>query len=96
MAFSISVNPMGKKVEILGLAAGDDNVHRFQRSIGEVVKSNELPISITIKDNEEDRSDLAEKLRGLFTSEQAIAGVFPLVDAFLYYLILNTLHRYTS
>ncbi|EXM12932.1 PI31 proteasome regulator, N-terminal [Fusarium oxysporum f. sp. vasinfectum] len=58
MAFSISVNPMGKKVEILGLAAGDDNVHRFQRSIGEVVKSNELPISITIKDNEEDRNIL--------------------------------------
>ncbi|KAM0080501.1 hypothetical protein ACKRZS_007346 [Fusarium odoratissimum] len=75
MTFSIRVNPMGKKVEILGLAVGDDNIHRFERSIGEVVKSNELPISITIKDNEENQSDLAEKLQGLFTSEQAIADI---------------------
>ncbi|EXK25070.1 hypothetical protein FOMG_18238 [Fusarium oxysporum f. sp. melonis 26406] len=92
MALSIRVNPMGKKVEIQGLVVGDDNICRFERSIGEVVKSDKLPIRITIKDNEEDRSDLAEKLRGLFTSEQAIAGMFPFLDAFLYYIILITLH----
>ncbi|KAL5590145.1 hypothetical protein FOVSG1_012012 [Fusarium oxysporum f. sp. vasinfectum] len=73
--FQLPVNPMGKKVEILGLAVRDDNIYRFERSIGEVVKSNELPISIIIKDNKEDRSDLAENLRGLLTSEQAIADI---------------------
>ncbi|KAL5590182.1 hypothetical protein FOBRF1_013739 [Fusarium oxysporum] len=30
MAFSIRVNPTGKKVEILGLAVGDDNIYRFE------------------------------------------------------------------
>ncbi|KAJ9419453.1 hypothetical protein FOXG_07160 [Fusarium oxysporum f. sp. lycopersici 4287] len=75
MVLSIRVNPMGKKVEIQGLAVGDDNICRFERSFGEVVKSNKLPIRITTKDNEEDRSDLAEKLQGLFTSEQTIADI---------------------
>ncbi|KAG7404180.1 30 kDa heat shock protein [Fusarium oxysporum f. sp. rapae] len=91
MVLSIRVNPMGKKVEIQGLALADDNICRIERSIGEVVKSDKLPIRITTKDNEEDRSDVAEKLWGLFTSEQAIAGMFPLVDAFLYDLILISL-----
>ncbi|KNB18724.1 hypothetical protein FOXG_22346 [Fusarium oxysporum f. sp. lycopersici 4287] len=58
MALSIRVNPMGKKVEIQGLAVGDDNICRFDRSIGELVKSDKLPIRITIKDNEEDRNIL--------------------------------------
>ncbi|KAG7404233.1 hypothetical protein Forpe1208_v015601 [Fusarium oxysporum f. sp. rapae] len=52
-----------------------DNIGRFERSIGEVVKSDKLPIRITTKDIEEDRSDLAEKLQGLFTSEQTIADI---------------------
>ncbi|KAG7410677.1 hypothetical protein Forpe1208_v009693 [Fusarium oxysporum f. sp. rapae] len=80
MAFSIRINPMGKKVEIQGLAVRDDNIHLFERSISEVVKSEKLPIRITITDNEEDRSDLAEKLRGLFTSEQAIAGIVDIIQ----------------
>ncbi|KNB06165.1 hypothetical protein FOXG_06977 [Fusarium oxysporum f. sp. lycopersici 4287] len=75
MILSIRVSPMGKKVEIQGLAVGDDNICRFERSIGEVVKSDKLPIRITTKDNEEDRSDLAEKLQVLFTSEQTITDI---------------------
>ena len=78
MTFSFRVDRMGKKVEIRGLAVGDDNIRRFERSISEVVDSKKLPIRITMNDNGEDRSDLVDKLRGVFTSEQAIAGTFPL------------------
>jgi hypothetical protein len=77
MTFSIRVDRMGKKVEVRGLAVGDDNIRRFERSISEVVDSKKLPIRITIKDNQEDRSDLVEKLRAVFTSEKAIAGMLP-------------------
>ncbi|XEV05720.1 hypothetical protein FSHL1_011007 [Fusarium sambucinum] len=75
MTFSIRVDRMGKKVEVRGLAVGDDNIRRFERSISEVVDSKKLPIRITIKDNQEDRSDLVEKLRAVFTSEKAIADI---------------------
>lgn len=78
MTFSIRVDRMGKKVEVRGLAVGDDNIRRFERSISEVVDSKKLPVRITMKDNEEDRSDLVEKLKSVFTSEQAIAGMSPL------------------
>ncbi|RBR17895.1 uncharacterized protein FIESC28_06334 [Fusarium coffeatum] len=73
MTFSFRVDRMGKKVEVRGLAVGDDNIRRFERSISEVVDSKKLPIRITMNDNGEDRGDLVDKLRGVFTSEQAIA-----------------------
>lgn len=82
MTFSIRIDRMGKKVEVRGVAVGDDNIRRFERSISDVVDSKKLPLRITIKDGQEDRSDLPEKLRGVFTSEQAIAGMyfrFPLI-----------------
>lgn len=75
MTFSIRIDRMGKKVEIRGVAVGDDNIRRFERSISDVVDSKKLPLRITIKDGQEDRSDLPEKLRSVFASEQAIAGI---------------------
>ncbi|GKU09928.1 unnamed protein product, partial [Fusarium langsethiae] len=56
MAFSIRVDRMGKKVGVQGLAVGDDNIRRFERSISEAVDSKKLPIRITMNDNQEDRS----------------------------------------
>jgi hypothetical protein len=82
MAFSIRVNPIGQRIEIQGQAVGDNNICRFERPIGEVVKSEKLPVHFTIKDHEENRSNIAEKLQGVFTSKQAIAGMFPLLHAF--------------
>ncbi|KNB07164.1 hypothetical protein FOXG_08432 [Fusarium oxysporum f. sp. lycopersici 4287] len=75
MTFSIRIDRMGKKVEVRGVAVGDDNIRRFERSISDVVDSRKLPLRITIKDGQEDRSDLPEKLRGVFASEQAIADI---------------------
>lgn len=77
MKFVVRVDRMGGKVEIRGLAVGDENIHRFERSVRDVVQSSGLPVRITVNDGGEDRSDLAEKLRGVFVSEQAIVGTFP-------------------
>ncbi|EXK24166.1 hypothetical protein FOMG_19096 [Fusarium oxysporum f. sp. melonis 26406] len=82
MAFSIRVNLIGQRIEIQGQAVGDNNICRFERPIGEVVKSEKLLVHFTIKDHEENRSNIAEKLQGVFTSKQAIAGMFPLLHAF--------------
>lgn len=74
MRFVISIDKIGSKVEIRGLAIGDENIHRFEKTIGEVVQSKNLPVRITLTgEGEEDRSDLAEKLSKVFTSEEAIA-----------------------
>ncbi|KAI8723308.1 hypothetical protein NCS52_00186500 [Fusarium sp. LHS14.1] len=75
MKFVVRVDRMGGKVEIRGLAVGDENIHRFERSVRDVVQSSGLPVRITVNDGEEDRSDLAEKLRGVFVSEQAIVDI---------------------
>lgn len=75
MRFVVRIDRMGAKVEVRGLAVGDDNIHRFERSIRDVVDAKALPIRITLnREGQEDRSDLADKLRRVFVSEQAIAG----------------------
>ncbi|KAI5463507.1 PI31 proteasome regulator N-terminal-domain-containing protein [Mariannaea sp. PMI_226] len=75
MRFVIRVDRMGGKVEIRGLAVGDENIHRFERVVREVVQSSNLPIRITVNDGGEDRSDLVDKLRSIFVSEQAISDI---------------------
>ncbi|SPN99885.1 uncharacterized protein DNG_02737 [Cephalotrichum gorgonifer] len=73
MTFVVKVDRLGSKVEVRGLAVGDDRIYRFERNIRDVVRSAALPLRITLtEDGEEDRSDLVEKLRGVFVSEQAI------------------------
>ncbi|KAM0340252.1 hypothetical protein ACHAPU_010596 [Fusarium lateritium] len=75
MSFSIRVDRMGKKVEVRGLAVGDDNIRRFERSVSEVVDTKKLPVRITIRDNQEDRSNLVAKLGNVFVSEQAVVDI---------------------
>ncbi|QPG94656.1 hypothetical protein C2857_006648 [Epichloe festucae Fl1] len=75
MHFLIRVDRMGSKVEIRGLAIGDENIHRFERTVRDVVHSNALPIRISMDDGREDRSDLVEKLSKAFVSEEAVTGI---------------------
>lgn len=75
MRFVVRVDRMGAKVEIRALAVGDERIHRFERTVRDVVQSSSLPVRITMtNDGEEDRQDLIDKLRKLFVSEQAITG----------------------
>ncbi|KAJ6447236.1 PI31 proteasome regulator [Purpureocillium lavendulum] len=77
MRFVVRVDRMGGKVEVRGLAVGADTIHRFERAVRDVVRSDGLPLRITLKeeDGAEDRTDLVDKMRKLFVSEQAIADI---------------------
>lgn len=74
MRFIFRVDRMGAKVEIRGLAVGDENIHRFERTVRDVIRSDALPIRIPMNGEEEDRSGLENKLKSVFVSEQAITG----------------------
>lgn len=77
MTFVVRVDRMGAKVEVRGLAVGDENIHRFEVTVRDVVTSaSALPLKMTLtEDGDEDRSDLIEKLRKLFVSEEAITKI---------------------
>ena len=76
MRFLVRVDKMGTKVEVRGLAVGDEKIYRFERAVRDAVQSSALPVRITMTDDGEDRSDLVEKLRKVFVSEQAVAGMY--------------------
>ncbi|KAG6007568.1 hypothetical protein E4U43_000286 [Claviceps pusilla] len=75
MQFIMRVDRMGSKVEVRALAIGDENIHRFERAVRDVVQSNSLPIRITMEEGREDRSDLVEKLTKAFVSDEAITSI---------------------
>lgn len=78
MTFVVKVDRLGSKVEVRGLAAGDDKIYRFEKNVRDVVRSAGLPLRITITEGgEEDRGDLVGKLRGAFVSDLAIEGECP-------------------
>ncbi|UNI13325.1 hypothetical protein JDV02_000081 [Purpureocillium takamizusanense] len=76
MRFVIRVDRMGGKVEVRGLAVGADTIHRFERAVRDVVRADGLPLRVSLNpDGAEDRSDLVDKMRALFVSEQAIVDI---------------------
>lgn len=76
MRFVFRVDRMGAKVEVRGLAVGHDRIHRFERTVRDVVRADGLPVRVALTDRGcEDRRDLVDKLRRVFVSEQAIAGM---------------------
>ncbi|GJN69720.1 hypothetical protein PLICBS_003770 [Purpureocillium lilacinum] len=76
MRFVVRVDRMGGKVEVRGLAVGADTIHRFERAVRDVVRSDGLPLRVTLgSDGAEDRSDLVDKMKALFVSEQAIVDI---------------------
>lgn len=76
MTFVVRVDRMGAKVEVRGLAVGDENIHRFEVTVRDVVVSaSALPLKMALtEEGEEDRSGLVQKLRQLFVSEEAISS----------------------
>jgi len=77
MQFVIRVDRMGGKAEIRGLAVGDERIARFEIAVRDYVSNAALPVRITMtSEGAEDRSDLAEKLKKVFISEERIKGMF--------------------
>jgi hypothetical protein len=72
MDLLLRIDRMGTKVSVRGFAIGHDKIHGFERPIRDIVNSKGLPVKITMTDAGEDRSDLPEKLKKVFASEDAI------------------------
>lgn len=82
MTFVVKVDRLGSKIEVRGLAVGDERIFRFERNVRDVVRSAGLPIRITLtEDGREDRGDLKEKLKKVFVSEEAVDGEFSLLSS---------------
>uniref|UniRef100_A0A8H7K2G0 PI31 proteasome regulator N-terminal domain-containing protein n=1 Tax=Bionectria ochroleuca TaxID=29856 RepID=A0A8H7K2G0_BIOOC len=79
MDLLLRIDRMGTKVSVRGFAIGHDKIHGFERPIRDIVNSKGLPVKITMTDAGEDRSDLPEKLKKVFASEDAIKSVLDAV-----------------
>ncbi|KAL1868215.1 hypothetical protein VTK73DRAFT_3808 [Phialemonium thermophilum] len=71
MQFVIRVDRLGGKAEIRGLAVGHERIVRVEIAPRDYVSSSALPLRIPRADNgSEDRSDLQERLKKVFISEE--------------------------
>jgi hypothetical protein len=78
MHFVIHIDRMGAKIEVRGLGTGDERIARFDITARDYISSSALPLRITLNsDGAEDRSDLPQKLKTLFISEERIKGTSP-------------------
>jgi hypothetical protein len=79
MRFIVKIDRLGSKIEIRGLAVGDERINRFDFVPRDYVTATALPLRISKKDNgEEDRSDLEDKIKAVFPEPrlQALAELF--------------------
>lgn len=75
MQFVLHIDRMGAKIDVRGLATGDERIARFDITARDYISSSALPLRITLTaDGTEDRSDLPQKLKTLFISEERIKG----------------------
>jgi len=75
MHFVLHVDRLGAKIEIRGLATGDERIARFDITALDYVSPSALPLSISrASDGNQDRGDLVLKLKFLFISEERIKG----------------------
>lgn len=75
MQFVIKVDRLGGKAEIRGLAVGDERIVRFDITAHDYISSAALPLRIAkAEGGAEDRSDLQERLKKVFISEERMRG----------------------
>ena len=78
MQFVVKVDRLGGKTEIRGLAVGDERIVRTEISARDYISTAALPLRIArADDGSEDRSDLEDRLRKVFISDERIAGELP-------------------
>lgn len=86
MQYVVKIDRLGGKAEIRGIGLGDERISRFEITAKDYISASALPLRIKLSSaGEEDRSDLAAKLRELFISESRIKGYqgtyFPIFKA---------------
>ncbi|KAK3898957.1 PI31 proteasome regulator N-terminal-domain-containing protein, partial [Staphylotrichum tortipilum] len=73
MQFVVHADRMGAKIDVRGLATGDERIARFDITARDYVSSSALPLRITLTpEGAEDRTGLPAKLKTLFISEERI------------------------
>lgn len=72
MQYVVKVDRMGGKAEIRGIGLGDERISRLEITAKDYVSSAALPLRITMKDGNEDRSTLEQKLKEVFISPSRI------------------------
>ena len=78
MQFVLHIDRLGSKIEVRGLGTGAERIARFDITARDYISSSALPLRITLTaDGTEDRSDLPQKLKTLFISEERIKGPLP-------------------
>lgn len=71
MRFIIKLDRLGSKMEIRGLAVGDERIYRTEIQPRDYVNASALPLRISkTDDGKEDRSDLEQKLQSLFPDDR--------------------------
>ncbi|KAK4144534.1 PI31 proteasome regulator N-terminal-domain-containing protein [Dichotomopilus funicola] len=94
MRFVIHVDRLGGKIEIRGLATGDERIARFDITARDFVSSSALPLRIPKSDSgEEQRGELVQKLSSLFISEERIRDLASLVKISLIQRLLPSLNK---
>lgn len=78
MEYVVKVDRLGGKAEIRGIGLGDERISRFEIIAKDYISNAALPLRISLTaDGEEDRSDLADKLKAIFTTPHRIQGLSP-------------------
>ncbi|SPQ25450.1 d2c28030-a8b5-4055-99a4-69b6d4a29c2e [Thermothielavioides terrestris] len=94
MQFVVHADRMGAKIEVRGLATGDERIARFDITARDYISSAALPLRITLTpEGTEDRSNLPQKLKTLFISEERIKDLASLLKISLIQRLLPSLHK---
>ncbi|KAL2164948.1 hypothetical protein VTH06DRAFT_244, partial [Thermothelomyces fergusii] len=73
MRFVLHVDRLGAKIEIRGLATGHERITRFDITANDYVSPSALPLRASRSaESRQDKSELAQKLKILFISEERI------------------------
>ncbi|TPX14156.1 uncharacterized protein E0L32_000550 [Thyridium curvatum] len=92
MNFVIKVDRLGGKAEIRGLGVGDERINRLEVAARDYISSAALPVRISTTEEsqgegggegggnaQEDRTDLPDKLRRVFISDERVADLATLI-----------------
>ncbi|KAK4221810.1 PI31 proteasome regulator N-terminal-domain-containing protein [Podospora fimiseda] len=94
MQFVITVDRLGTKTEVRGLGKGDERIVRFDLTTRDYISSAALPVRITMtSQGEEDRSNLPEKLRRVFVSEERLKDLISSIKVSLIQRLIPGLNK---
>ncbi|KAI9053178.1 hypothetical protein LZ554_003444 [Drepanopeziza brunnea f. sp. 'monogermtubi'] len=94
MEYVIKVDRLGGKAEIRGIGLGDERITRLEITAKDYISNAALPLRITLTpDGEEDRSDLQDKLKAIFTTPHRIQDLASEFKTIIIQKLIPNLHK---